>query len=62
MSEPNKSLSDLMDELSSALTDLSDKMGSLTHVLENNYLDNDKSAPTTAVQQHPVSVKQQQDQ
>jgi ABC-type transporter Mla subunit MlaD len=38
MSETNKTLSDLMDELSSALTDLSDKMGSLSHVLENNNL------------------------
>lgn len=58
MSEPNKSLSVLMDELSSALTDLSDKMGSLTHVLENNYLDADKSEPSTAVQQHLAPVKQ----
>lgn len=62
MSEPNKPLSVLMDELSSALTDLSDKMGSLTHVLENNYLDTDKSDQSTAVQQHLAPVKQDNDQ
>lgn len=39
MSETPKSLSDLMNELSLALTDLSDKMSHLTVALENNLLD-----------------------
>jgi hypothetical protein len=50
MSEPTKTLSDLMDELSVALSDLSDKMGSLTHVLENNYLQADKLNKANASQ------------
>lgn len=50
MSEPTKTLSDLMDELSVALSDLSDKMGSLTHVLENNYLQADKLNKTNPSQ------------
>lgn len=56
MSEPTKSLSDLMDELSSALTDLSDKMGSLTDVLETNYLDPAKQDPAIPLQTAPAQV------
>ncbi len=58
MSEPTKSLSVLMDELSSALTDLSDKMGSLTHVLENNYLDADKQDNAVRMQPNHISAEE----
>jgi hypothetical protein len=55
MSEPNKSLSVLMDELSSALIDLSDKMGSLNNVLENNYLTVDTTDKTALLQHNHTS-------
>lgn len=42
MSDPQKNLTDLMNELSTALTDLSDKMSNLTLALENNLLTNDE--------------------
>lgn len=45
MSDPQKNLADLMNELSVALTDLSDKMSNLTLALENNLLVNDEGLP-----------------
>lgn len=66
MSDPEKNLTDLMNELSTALTDLSDKMSNLTLALENNLLTNDEgiqigSTPSArAIIEKAKSISQRQ--
>lgn len=58
MSDSQKNLADLMNELSTALTDLSDKMSNLTLALENNLLISDDSVTgSTAPSAHAIIEK-----